>query len=297
MKILNYGSLNYDYVYQVDHMVAPGETLSARELQIHFGGKGLNQSIALARAGAPTYHAGLVGADGDGLLTALSESGVDTQYVVKTSDKSGHAIIQVNRDGENCILLFEGANGANTKEQISRVLEGFDRGDILLMQNEVNLLDEMIEAASEKGMRIVLNPSPFNEKITASRLDLVSMFLLNEVEGGQMTDETDPDRVMEAMVKRFPEAEIVLTLGKAGCYYGHQDQRESCGSFPVKAVDTTAAGDTFTGYFLASYVAGNSPKESMLRASAAAALAVMKEGASPSIPKKEAVETFLSENN
>lgn len=293
MKLLNYGSLNYDFVYRVDHMVTPGETLSAGQLDTNCGGKGLNQSIALARAGVPIYHAGMVGEDGDELLAICKQNGIDNGLIRRMPGKSGHAVIQVNPEGENSILLFEGANGGNTTEQVAEVLSQFTEGDILLLQNEVNLLDEMIDLAYERGLRIVLNPSPYNERVERADLRKISLFIMNEIEGIQMTGEDTPDKILDVMASRYPGSRVVLTLGKGGSIYSDENLRCQCPGFSVKAIDTTAAGDTFTGYYLASWTGGREPMTSLRYASAAAALAVTRPGAVVSIPKAEETEAFL----
>lgn len=296
MKLLNYGSLNYDYVYPVDHMVAPGETLAAGQMQTNCGGKGLNQSVALAKAGMEVCHAGMAGEDGDGLIAMLSEAGIDTRFISRHPGRNGHAIIQVNREGENSIILFEGSNGKNSVEKIEEVLGHFGAGDVLLLQNEINLLAEMIDAAYARGMKVVLNPSPYNEKIAGCNLGHVSVFLLNEIEGGQMTGETEPERILEKLHALYPEAEAVLTLGKQGVrHMDSSGECTRCPSFPVEAVDTTAAGDTFTGYFIASMAKGKPVFEALLTASAASAIAVTRHGASVSIPEAGEVEEFLRE--
>lgn len=293
MKVLNYGSLNYDYVYKVDHMVQLGETLSSTDMEIHLGGKGLNQSVALAKAGVQVCHAGMVGEDGERLIDFCKGQGVHTAFISSHEGKSGHAIIQVNSQGENCILLYSGSNFKNTEAKIEEVLSHFGEGDILLLQNEINLLKPIIDKAFERKLRIVLNPSPFNDALSACDLQKVSLFLLNEVEGKQLTGETEAESIMACMRRLYPRAEVVLTLGKKGSIYAGEQGRYACESFPVKAVDTTAAGDTFTGYYIASIIKGKSIMESLRSASAAAGIAVTKKGASPSIPLESEVENFL----
>jgi ribokinase len=182
MKVLNYGSLNYDYVYSVTHIVAPGETITSSSMQMFCGGKGLNQSVALARAGAAVYHAGMVGSDGSALIEACEDNGVNTQYIRKVAQRSGNAIIQVSGKGQNSIVLFAGANRQNTKEFVDETLSAMNAGDVILLQNEINLVDYIIERAYEKKLYIVLNPSPFDEAIKQCDLTRVSLFLLNEVE-------------------------------------------------------------------------------------------------------------------
>ena len=296
MNILSFGSLNLDKVYRVPHFVGPGETLSGLSLAEHCGGKGLNQSVAMAKAGGRVWHAGCVGrADGGPLLKMLEDSGVDTSLVRQLDQPTGHAIIQVDESGQNCILLYGGANQCLTEEYVDEVLSHFAPEDILLLQNEVNLLPYLVDKAYEKGMTIALNPSPFDGKLQAVDLGKISIFLLNEVEGGQITGLTQPEEILAAMVERFPDAQIVLTLGKDGALYAHGTERHFQPIFPVQAVDTTAAGDTFTGYFLAG-LTENLPIPEVLRRSAkASAIAVTQPGAVPSIPWRDEVLQALEQ--
>ena len=295
MKVLNIGSLNLDYVYSVDHIIQPGETESTGGRNIFLGGKGINQSMALAKAGADIYHAGLIGSDGEVFIDACKEYGVNHDYIRKIDSATGHTIIQVDRNAQNCILLYGGANQMLTEEFVDEVLEGFEKGDILLLQNEVNQLPYIIDRAYEKGMQIALNPSPFNEKLNAVDMTKISIFLLNEVEGGQITGLTDPDEVLEKMREMFPHAKIVLTLGKDGAKYAEGDEVYYQPIFKVKAVDTTAAGDTFTGYFLAGLIEGMEIPEILKMSAKASSIAVTREGAVPSIPYREEVMKALKE--
>lgn len=289
MKVLNFGSLNYDYVYDVDHIVQPGETLDSLNMSTFFGGKGLNQSIALAKAGVAVYHAGLVGEDGQAFYEVCKENHVDMTYIHQTEGKSGHAIIQVNKDAQNCIILYGGSNRRMTKEFVDSVLEHFEEKDILLLQNEINCLDYIIDRAYEKGMTIILNPSPYDSALDACDLSKISYFLLNEVEGKQVSGYEEPDRIIETMLAKFPESGIVLTLGENGVIYADKETRVSRPIFKVKAVDTTAAGDTFTGFFVASLVKELSMEETLKLCSKASAIAVSRKGAVASIPTMEEV--------
>jgi len=295
MKVLNIGSLNLDYVYSVDHIIQPGETESTGGRNIFLGGKGINQSMALAKAGADIYHAGLIGSDGEVFIDACKEYGVNHDYIRKIDGATGHTIIQVDKNAQNCILLYGGANQMLTENYVDEVLAGFEKGDILLLQNEVNQLPYIIEKAYEKGMQIALNPSPFNEKLNAVDMTKISIFLLNEVEGGQITGLTDPDEVLEKMREMFPHAKIVLTLGKDGAKYAEGNNVYYQPIFKVKAVDTTAAGDTFTGYFLAGLIEGMEIPEILKMSAKASSIAVTREGAVPSIPYKEEVMRALAE--
>ena len=141
MKVLNFGSLNLDYVYQVESILIPGETQASKSRQIFCGGKGLNQSIALAKAGIPVYHAGLIGEGGEPLLEVCKENGVNTEFIRQIPGPCGHTVIQVDENGQNCILLFGGSNRSMTKEFVDTVLNSFEEGDIILLQNEINELD------------------------------------------------------------------------------------------------------------------------------------------------------------
>lgn len=284
MKILNFGSLNIDYVYKVDHMVRSGETQSSSKMERFCGGKGLNQSIALAKAGAKVYHAGCVGSDGVQLIDLLKSEGVDCSLVKIVEEVSGHAIIQVDKKGENSIIIYSGANGRITSEHIDEALAGFNQGDILLIQNEINNLEEITNKASGKGMKIAINPSPYSGNIETLPLNDITYFIMNEVEGKELTGHDEPEMITRAMRTRFPKSIIVLTLGSNGSVY--DDGKEYCYQevYDVEAVDTTAAGDTFTGYFLHAINSGATPQESLQIASKAAAIAVTRRGAAPSIP-------------
>ncbi len=296
MKFLNFGSLNLDFVYDVEHFVRPGETISSAALNTFSGGKGLNQSVALSRAGAQTYHGGCIGKDGQVLLDGLRAAGADVSFVrVLKSCRTGHAIIQVDPSGQNCILLFGGANQAVTDVQIEETLSRFGAGDFLLLQNEINGLEQLMEKAAEKGIRIAFNPSPIDGKISQLPLEKVEFFLLNEIEGAALGGGNRPEEILEGLKKRYPKAKIVLTLGKEGALYFDGEKTFFQPIFPVKVMDTTAAGDTFTGYFLEAVSRGLPGDVCLKRAAAASAIAVSRKGASPSIPDGAEVDAFLAE--
>lgn len=294
MKVLNFGSLNLDYVYQVESILIPGETQASKDRQTFCGGKGLNQSIALAKAGIPVYHAGMIGEEGDILLETCKENGVNTEFIRQIPGPGGHTVIQVDKDGQNCILLFGGANRSITREFVDEVLASFEKGDIILLQNEINELDYIIDKASEKGMMIILNPSPFDDNLKVCDLTKVSLFLVNEIEGYQITGEKEPEKILAAVKEKYPSAKIVLTLGGEGSAYQDETGIYHQGIFKVKAVDTTAAGDTFTGYFISSIIDGMPVQEGLELAAKASAIAVSRPGATASIPlKKEVLECNL----
>lgn len=294
MKVLCFGSLNIDYVYSVQQFVRKGETISSEALEVFAGGKGLNQSIALSKAGARVCHAGVIGTDGMFLRDLLESEGVNTDFVkVKEDVRTGNAIIQRDRNGENCIILYNGSNYAVDQSMIDEVLERFEAGDYLLVQNEINEVPQIVEKAHAKGMKVILNPSPFNEKIFQIPLEQVDGFLLNEVEAQRMLGvEREADITVERLREKYPDAEFVLTLGAKGSVYLGKYGKIEQKAYKVKTVDTTAAGDTFTGYYLAGCMNGIPVKEALDLAARASAIAVSKKGASHSIPLKEEVLHF-----
>ncbi|MDR3552645.1 MAG: ribokinase [Clostridia bacterium] len=295
MKILNFGSLNIDYVYSVEHLVQPGETIPSRKLEIFCGGKGLNQSVALARAGADVFHAGMVGSDGAILTERLRGAGADVSNVAVGSGVSGHAVIQVDRSGQNCILLHGGANAEIGPEFIRRVICRFGEGDILLLQNEISGIAEIMEAAHRQGLRIAFNPSPVDERIAGYPLEYVTWFILKEIEGAALSGNGVPDEITGGLLKKYPGSRVVLTLGRQGVRYSDGQVSAAHGIYPVKVVDTTAAGDTFTGYFLAGVLEELPIGETLRRASVASSIAVSLMGASNSIPALAQVLAFEGE--
>ena len=293
MKVLCFGSLNIDYTYSVPHFVQKGETLSCTELRMFGGGKGLNQSVALARAGLNVSLAGAVGEDGRFLLSELSRTGVDTRHVdVLPGVRTGHAIIQNSAEGDNCILVFGGANHCTGREQIDRVLSCFGAGDVLTLQNEIRDLDYLIRAASARGMTIALTPAPMNASVPHLPLELIDYFFLNEVEAGALLGyaaEEEPLAAARALRERFGMKNVVLTLGAAGSVFSGEAGDFTQAALPAEPVDTTGAGDTFAGFFLAGALQGLDIQRALHVASAAAAIAITRSGASASIPDRDEV--------
>ena len=289
MKILNYGSLNIDYTYRIPHIVAPGETITSQYLSVFPGGKGLNQSVALAKAGAQVWHAGMIGEDGEFLKQICKKSGADTRFISQVETRTGNAVIQVSDEGQNSIILFPGANRMNTKEKVDSVLDFFEPGDFLLLQNEINLIGYLIDKGKEKGMTVILNPSPFDENLKEADLKKVDLFLINEIEGRQITGKNETEEILAEMKKCYPRAGVVLTLGSEGAIYQDTQEIWRQKAYETKAIDTTAAGDTFTGYFLAAMMEGKNKAQALTEASYAAAIAVSRKGAAVSIPEKQEV--------
>ena len=286
MKILNFGSCNIDYVYYLDHIVRDGETETTYKLEVFPGGKGLNQSIAAAKAGVQIYHAGCVGFDSNLLTDILSENGVDISYLRKIPEKNGHAVIQVSNKGENSIFLSPGSNEMVSEDYIDAVLENFDSDDIILLQNEISNVDYIVEKAYQKNMRIILNPSPFNERIDKIDFNKLTYVILNEIEVKEISGCSVLEEGLMYIRNRYSNLKVMLTLGSKGCIYTDNQCELYQPAFEVKAVDTTAAGDTFTGYFVAELLRGTQYSEILKIASAAAAVAVSRKGAAPSIPDK-----------
>lgn len=296
MKILNFGSLNMDYVYEVDHFVQPGETMSSKGLFINCGGKGLNQSIAAAKAGNQVFHAGFIGTGGAVLGDKLSENGVDTSLLDKVEESCGHAMIQVDCSGQNCILLYGGTNQLFTKKYINETLDKFGNEGLVLLQNETNLVGYIMEEAHTRGLKTALNAAPMDEKVLAYPLELLDWLIVNEVEGKQIAGCEHDEDVLPTLKEKYPNGNILLTLGSKGalCYTNGETYQIGC--YQVEVVDTTAAGDTFTGYFLYGVLNGKTVEESLLFATTASTLAIGKKGASDSIPLKEEVDQILAEN-
>ncbi len=293
MKLLVFGSLNIDDVYRLPHLVREGETLASTAYARSEGGKGFNQAVALAKAGQAVCFAGATGHDGLFLQEYLQELGVSTGDLSVLDVPTGHAIIQVDAQGKNCIILFGGANQQITPEMIDDVLSHYAPGDYLLMQNEISHGGSLLRKAAERGLHVILNPSPISKALLHWPLELVDWFILNEIEGRDLTGETAPDAILDALLKRYPAAHIVLTLGAEGAVYADAAQRHHQAVIPAAAVDTTAAGDTFTGYFLAAMLGGQSVQEALRRAAHAASITVSRPGAGRSIPLAEEVQRHM----
>lgn len=291
MKLLNFGSLNIDHVYTMDLFVKGKETQAALNCARYVGGKGLNQSIALAAAGQQVFHAGKIGADGEWLRTFLREHGVDVSFVQLSSQPSGHAIIQVAQ-GENAIIVFGGANQDVGEAMIDEVLAHFSKGDLLLAQNEISAVDVLLRKAHAKGMVIAWNPSPIDARLLKAPLALCDLLLLNEVEAAALAgcDSDDRAAVLRILAQRFPDAHIVMTCGGEGAWSCVQGEVLYQPAFSVPIVDTTCAGDTFTGFYLSALLRGYPRADALWIASKAASLSIQRAGAADSIPLWEEID-------
>jgi len=295
--VLNLGSLNSDLVYRVPHIVRPGETLASLGFERHPGGKGANQSVALARAGARVRHLGRVGPDGQWLRTVLAESGVDTSTIAKAEEASGHAIIQVSQQGQNSIVLFPGSNQQIDTAAIDQALAACHSGDVLLTQNETNGIPHAIRAAKARGLQVWCNPAPFDSSVRDWPLSDIDTLIVNETEGrelSQCSNSADTDTILHALQALLPQAIIVLTLGADGVHCAQGEHRHFVSPNDVPVVDTTAAGDTFVGYLLARHLAGDALPAALTTASRAAELSIGRAGAIPAIPTWQEVENTMS---
>ena len=284
MNVVNFGSLNLDHVYAVDHFCRAGETIHTAGYTQNAGGKGLNQSIAVARSGQTLCHAGMLGAGGEPLAQLLEGCGVDLRYLGRTETPQGHAIIQVQPDGQNCIFLYGGSNQAVTPEDIDAVLSHFAPGDYLLMQNELSNFTYLLRAAVGRGLRVVLNASPISGEVLAADLTGVDWLVVNEIECAAIAGCSTPEESYAALRARYPGLGILLTLGSEGSVSWKDGVEIRQCAYPVQAVDTTGAGDTFMGYFVGCLAQGMERKDAMQYAAMAASIAVTRPGAAPSIP-------------
>ena len=291
MKVLNFGSVNIDYVYQMEHFIRPGETAPCKALTTGCGGKGLNQSIALAKAGTKVYHAGLYGREGQFLLDKMNAAGVDTGLMRLGEGPNGHAIIQVEKSGQNCIILYGGTNRQVTDGYVDEVLAHFEKGDVLVLQNEINHMPDLMKKAHEKGLRIAFNAAPYGPEVLEYPLETVTWLIVNEVEGAGLSGKEDFDEIAETLVRKYPGVTVMLTMGKNGCLYKSAAETVRVPACRVDAVDTTAAGDTFIGYFVRGMIEGLPVRDTLQQATVASAIAVTRPGAADSVPALEEVLT------
>lgn len=292
-KLVNLGSLGIDHVYGVDHITTPGETLSSHSHDVFPGGKGSNQSIAAAKAGAKVIHVGCIGPDGEMLIDVLRDVDVDVTDVRVGETATQHAVIQVDRQGQNSIVIFGGANRTINQHDRDVALSKIEPGDWLLLQNEINDLEEILNQAGERNVSVAFNVAPVDGREKDYDYSRVGLLIVNEVEAAALADEDDPKRAFDILTSRYPLTIVLLTLGRdGGIYGGWKYPRVVYESHVVDAVDETAAGDTFIGYFMAEWLRSQDLAKAVADASAAGAIAVTKPGAASSIPSRAEVEAF-----
>ena len=293
-KLVNLGSLGIDHVYGVEHITQQGETVSSKSYSVFPGGKGLNQSLAAAKAGAQVHHIGCIGEDGEWLRNVLQDGEVETEGVQTVEGSTGHAIIQVDEDGQNAIVIAGGTNRLINDDNRAFAFDLIEEGDWLLLQNEINDLNLVLDEAAARGIQVAFNVAPVDGREQVYHYDAVSVLIVNEVEAAAVAGVADPSAAFEALRKRYRSMTIVLTLGKDGGYCSTPNGEVVRYEAPsVNAVDETAAGDSFIGFFMAGLLAGESISAALALANAAGALAVTKAGAASSIPSLAAVKEFL----
>lgn len=287
--IYNLGSINADFLYEVPHLPARGETVAARGLVSGLGGKGANQSVAAARAGAEVRHIGAVGPDGGWLVERLESFGVDTAFVEQVETPTAHAVVKIDGQGENQIVIFPGSNHRQSMDVITKALEDAGEGDWLMIQNETTLVPNAAEAAAALGLHVAYSAAPFDARAVEEVLPHLTLLIMNDVEARQLV------QALELPLSSLPVPHVLITKGRDGAEWLDKDLGEtvSVPAFPVTAIDTTGAGDTFAGYMVAGLSRGLKPLEALRLASAAAALSVTRKGTADAIPSLAEVEAFL----
>ncbi len=292
--LVNLGSLCIDHVYQVPNLSQAGETVASSSHAVFAGGKGLNQSLAAARAGARVRHVGCVGPDGDFLLEVLRTARVDVTGVRRVEEVSGHAVIQVDESGQNTIVIAGGANRCIAACDIETALATLGQGDWLLLQNEINDLQVVLDAADQAGAKLAFNVAPVDGRELAYDLRAVNLLIVNEIEAAALAGQSDPDDAFAALGALLPHTDLVLTLGAEGLLFGRGATRQRLPAFTVSAVDETAAGDAFIGFLMAGLLGGLSMQQALNWGSAAGAVAVTRAGAATSIPELADIQSLLA---
>ena len=302
MKVLCFGSANLDHVYKVDHFTVPGETQGCLEYNIKCGGKGVNQAIAMAFAGNDTYFVGIIGSDSGLLKDALVDKGVHIDYMKISNKPTGHAIIEVDQSGQNHILLYGGTNKEIDFEYIDEVLSHFSKGDIVVLQNEINNVPYIIERCYEKEMKSFFNAAPYDIAVKNYPIEKVTWFVVNETEGAALSNEEDYEKIIQTLKQKYPHTHILFTMGKEGSRAYYKNLRVEQPGFTVKAIETTGAGDTFCGCSIngvLKYGLDNLDeeklKEILTYANAGAALITMKKGAIRSMPEPQNIKELIGE--
>jgi len=289
VTVYNFGSINTDLVYEVPHMPAPGETLASTALSRGLGGKGANQSVASARAGAETVHIGAVGRDGDWCLEQLAAYGVNVSGVRRADAATGHAVIYVDPTGENSIVLYTGANAEQSLEAVESALEGAGSDDILLLQNETKLTEEVAKLGRNRDLFVIYSAAPFVPDAVGPMLPYIDLLVMNRVECEEL------ERRKDLPLADIPVPHVLVTLGAEGAIWREQQTGEvtHVPAPPVEAVDTTGAGDCFIGTVAAALSEGADRKTALKRAAAAASIQVTRAGAAQAMPTREEVDALM----
>lgn len=286
--IINFGSINIDHVYRVAQLPQPGETLTAETYEKFLGGKGINQSIAIVKAGGQVMHVGAVGKDGDWAMTQIAAFGVASDAIARIDAATGHAVIVVDAAAENQIVIVGGANQCLQTAAVDQALATADpEQDWVLLQNETNLATYIVEQAARKQLRIAYAAAPFVAHTTLELLPKIELLAVNAGEAEALAQHLDCDAAA------IPVPQLLITRGAAGAEWFSRGQHLQQAALPVRALDSTGAGDTFLGSFFAQYSLGQSPQHALHYAAAASALQVTRAGAAQAIPAAEEVQAWL----
>ncbi len=293
MAVYNLGSINADYFYRVDHLPQKGETLTASEHWTGLGGKGANQSVAVAKAGGKVMHIGAVGADGAWAVERMQGYGVDVSNIASVETATAHAIINVDKHGENAIVIYSGANTEQSLARINAALENAGEHDTLVLQNETSMQLEAAVAAKAKGMRVVYSAAPFDAKACETILPHIDILVMNEIESAQLAQATGKT------VAEIEVAFLLITKGSEGSLWRDQESGVEIvvPAFKVDPVDTTGAGDCFIGYTIAGMDQGLSIEKAMQLGAAASAIKVTRAGTADAIPMRDEVDEFLAKHS
>lgn len=286
MTIWNLGGINADFVYAVPHIASPGETLNASDRQVFLGGKGANMSVAAARAGAHVRHIGAVGPDGRWAVDRMLEYGVDVRTISQVETQTAHAMIFVAPDGENSIAVYQGASINIPETALNEALTQAETGDWFITQNETNLHVEGVKLAKKMGLLVGYAAAPFDLKATEAVMPFLDFLILNEVEAEQLA------RATGTAPSDLPVQDIVVTRGSKGAVWFGATGEVQIDPVPVTPVDTTGAGDTFTGYVIAGLDRGHPMEQALKTATKAAALMVTRRGTADVIPDLSEVQKF-----
>ncbi len=287
--ILNFGSINIDYVYRLASLPQAGETLSCQGFARYLGGKGINQSIAIARAGGAVKHIGAVGADGAFALAQIADMGLDTNDIRVTDTNTGHAVICLDKQGENHIIIHAGANAELTENQINSALDTNPKAEWVVIQNETNLTEYIAKSAKKRGLSLAYSAAPFDATACQTILPYLDILAVNE------TEATALSHAMQTPITELKIPTLLITKGAKGAELWQNGGCISVKGLPVKAIDTVGAGDTFFGSFIARLQNGTPPQEALNYAASAAALQCTAKGAATAIPDQKTVLNLMKE--
>ncbi|MEM9885190.1 MAG: ribokinase [Bacteroidota bacterium] len=302
-KIVVIGSTNVDMVMQLKSLPRPGETIGNGVFQIFNGGKGANQAVAAARAGGDVHFVSCLGKDNfsKDLKSSFESDDINTDYIFVLDEvATGTALIMVDEQAENCIGVAPEANGKLSPAYIEKAKVAIAEADYVLLQFEIPMESILyaIDLAHQLNKKIIVNPAPA-AVLTDETLRKIEVLVLNESEAAFLAGKSQETAEAQNIAQYFLDKgvkQVVLTLGAKGAYVANADESVPVAAFQVKAIDTTAAGDTFCGALAASMQAGKSLEEAAIFASAASAISVTRVGAQPSVPKLEEIQQFLHDN-